>query len=435
MPRSRCSATATRADLTCTLVDLAYADDARCSATGASAADRDVAATPGRARADDGRANSRGSEAQRAHGIDRWHRCASGSRAVDGVRTRRCCWPTTVRYGFVDAVNPSDAARTFGPLRVALAGGDVAVAPFRSPPRVRAPGSGRLLGLPARARAASAGDCDAAAVCGDRRREVLAGRASSHRVRARCRRADLRSLSATGLATNAATQHRPACATPSIPQPPVSPRDYIARLHASAPGGNVQSAVCVQPRTPVSRRRASPARTTRRIFPPAARASRERCRSGGRRQRSSSIDERFAPADPASHGDARERLRLCISSAATRSLRRPAQPFVGILHGTPACGLRWRPATCIASTLRADARCRTRHARLRTPPVELRLGVYEAADAAEAGASSKRIRRSSSGEVAERQTQPPQKRPRQLVWVRIPPSLYLRWDRGYRARF
>ena len=84
--------------------------------------------------------------------------------------------------------------------------------------------------------------------------------------------------------------------------------------------------------------------------------------------------------------------------------------------------LRWVSGDVARARSARNARRRARNARLRNPKSPLASQRRRRANAAEAQRLLDAKQRVASGEVAEWQTQPPQKRPRQLMWVRLPPS-------------
>ena len=140
------------------------------------------------------------------------------------------------------------------------------------------------------------------------------------------------------------------------------------------------------------------------------------------------VDETFAPNDREC-GRALSSISGFAFVPGDVLIAPPHATYVGILHGHR---LAWialatrttsRAADVRASRGTPDRDARLRRSQRRVSPRRSRPST----DAAEARASSRRTRRSLQiamrGEVAEWQTQPPQKRPRQLMWVRIPPSL------------
>ena len=95
------------------------------------------------------------------------------------------------------------------------------------------------------------------------------------------------------------------------------------------------------------------------------------------------IEERFAPADPASTANL-ESISGFAFHTGDLLIAPDGAEFAGMFHGHRLAALRWRSGDIAGVTLR-----QTRGAELVTllfsrSPVELRLGIYQAADAAEA---------------------------------------------------
>jgi amino acid transporter len=282
-------------------------------------------------------------------------------------------------YGFIEAVNPSDQPREFGRMRVALSSREIDVPQFQLQARAV-----RLLavGTPSLTEAAanSASNSFSApspfvddrtlAIAGARLRIAFGPNAGAR----------IWELSAPGLG-NAGTSIgllRDAV----YPEPPASPRDYIAAYTHPLPAGTFNRAyACSTP-------------------PPSAAAPSVSCSydapdlptGGGRFERTltldadsneATIEERFTPNDAASSA----RLES-ISGFAYRAgdvvIAPDGANFVGLLHGRRLAALRWQSGDVDRVTVR-----HARGAELVTLvfarfDVNLRLGIYDVNDAAEA---------------------------------------------------
>ncbi len=276
-------------------------------------------------------------------------------------------------YGFVDAVNPSDSTRTFGPLAVTLASGDVAVPRFSVAAR-----SARLVPVgfaaPGALVSLHAGDATPPPFAANAS-QVLAG---SHLRIAFAPDAGARiwELSAPGLG-NAATSIgllRDAVS----PSPPVSPRDYIAAYTHPLPAGTFnRTYACTK--TPAAE--AAVECTYDAPDLPEGGAHFTRTLSLAQDGNEATIDETFHP-DTASA--TLESVSGFAFERGDELFAPPGETYVGILHGTRLAVLRWRPGDVQHVTL-----AHARGAEIVTlvfarSTVELHLGVY-AADATEAG--------------------------------------------------
>ncbi|MGA8534718.1 MAG: amino acid permease, partial [Candidatus Tumulicola sp.] len=228
-------------------------------------------------------------------------------------------------YAFIEAVNPSSAARTYAPGQVALAGRDVAVAPFDVAPR-----SARLVpvGLahadgativPVSSSATPPPFADDAAHILDngRLRVAFAPNAGAR----------ISELAAPGFGNVATSIGLLRDAT--APEPPASERDYIAAYTHPLPAGTFNRTYeC-----------ASPANTGVALGVACSYDAPDIPAGGARFERSLTlggdelvVDERFVPADPVSPAKL-----VSISGFAYRNgdvvLAPPGANFVGILRG------------------------------------------------------------------------------------------------------
>ncbi len=282
-------------------------------------------------------------------------------------------------YAFVAASNPSDTARSIGPLTVTLAKRRVVVPVFTLAAR-----SARL--IPVGLAVGSAGARATANVPATPPPFADAGAVTLQSANARLRvafapnaGARIAELSAPGF-TNAATSIgllRDAV----DPEPSPSARDYIAAYTHPLPagtfnrtydcaavevGGQSGERCCVRCARSSCRRGALCAY---------ARACKRRRRTG---RRSRVRSARSEINDPLA-----EHFRVCLQSRRYASQRRPAH-VIGVLHGTRLVVVRWRRGDVAHVDLR-----QTRGAELVTlifarRSVELRLSVLTARDATEA---------------------------------------------------
>ncbi len=281
-------------------------------------------------------------------------------------------------YAFVAAVNPSNTARTFGPMHVALSGGTIEVARFQLAARSR-----RLvpvgLGLVEKTSGSASLAWGTPSPFVDGAAHVLAG-ARLRVAFAPDAGARISELSAPGF-DNAATSIgllRDAI----VPEPPSSPRDYIAAYTHPLPAGTFNRAyVCAAPAIPA----AATSVTCEYDAPdlPAGGARFSRTLSLTPDANEIIVEERFAPADPASTANL-ESISGFAYQPGDVLLAPPGAQFVGILHQRRLAVLRWREGDVNRVTLK-----QTRGAELVTlvcarPAVEFRLGIYQAGDAAEA---------------------------------------------------
>jgi amino acid transporter len=281
-------------------------------------------------------------------------------------------------YGFVDVVNPSDAARTIGPMRVALEGRHIAIGRFALAAR-----SARLIpvgvSLVDAHRAASPTPSppppfvdDAAEVLTSARlRIVFAPEAGARISELRVIGSDDDVATSIGLLRDAVD-----------PEPPASARDYIAAYTHPLPAGTFNRTYAC---TPVLAGKAGTSATCSYDAPdiPAGGARFERRLTLAAAATELAVDERFAPVVPTS--PARFESVSGFAFHDGDALIAPSgAAFVGILHGHRLAGLRWRTGDVDRVALRA-----TRGAELVTlvfarTSVELRLGIYDANDPAEA---------------------------------------------------
>ena len=275
-------------------------------------------------------------------------------------------------YGFVDAINPSDAPRVFGPLTVTLDRGSVAVPRFSvaarsaqlvpvglTPASIASVAAGTATPPPF---AASASDV----VAGLRLRIAFAPDSGAR----------IWELSAPSLG-NAATSIgllRDAVSPP----PPVSARDYIAAYTHPLPAGTFNRAY------------ACTTRSAQTVVADCAYDAPDLPDGGARFTRTLSlapdgneatVDESFHPNTAASalesvSGFAFERGDLLLAP--------PGATYVGILHGTRLAVLRWRLGDVQHVTLAHARGAEVVTIVFAHSPVELHLGVYAAADATEA---------------------------------------------------
>ena len=276
-------------------------------------------------------------------------------------------------YGFVDAVNPSDTVRVFGPLSITLAQGDAAVPRFSVAAR-----SARLVpvGLEPAASAApsTTGTATPPPFIGGAS-QVLAG-SRLHLAFAPDAGARIWELSAPGLG-NAATSIgllRDAVS----PAPPSSPRDYIAAYTHPLPAGTFnRSYTCAT-------------RSAETAVIECAYDAPDLPDGGARFARTialapdgdeAAIEETFKPNAGAADlesvsGFAFERGDVLIAP--------PGSTYVGILHGSRLAVLRWRLGDVQRVTLTHARGAEIVTLVFARSPVELRLGMYSAAGATEA---------------------------------------------------
>ncbi len=283
-------------------------------------------------------------------------------------------------YAFVEAVNPSDAPRAFGPLRVALSGGPTEVARFQVAPRSQrlvpvglAPPARKSSGvatMPASATPPPFAPASTQVLDNGRVRVALAPDAGAR----------ISELTAPGF-DNAATSIgllRDAVS----PEPATSPRDYIgAYTHPLAAGTFNRPYAC----TPAPATTATSSMTCVYDAPdlPAGGARFARTLSLAGDGNEVAVEERFTPVDPASTSTLKSVSGFAFHTGDVL-IAPDGTNAVGILHGRRFATLGWRSGDVNRVTLK-----QTRGAELVTlilarPIVELRLGLYEADDAAEA---------------------------------------------------
>ncbi len=202
--------------------------------------------------------------------------------------------------------------------------------------------------------------------------------------------------------------------------PPASPRDYIAAYTHPLPAGTFNRTYTCDPRTAANS-----------LFKvgctydapdvPAGGANFTRRFELGPEAGELSVYEQFAPQDPSSSA------RLVSISGFTfvpgdQLLSSTGHDAIGILHAGRVATLRWNQDEVSLADVRSTRGAQVVTLVFSQRSIDLRLGIHAVTDAAEAQAATRRESAVTSGEVAEWQTQPPQKRPRQLMWVRLPPS-------------
>jgi amino acid transporter len=280
-------------------------------------------------------------------------------------------------YAFVEAVNPSDGPRTFGPLRVALSGRDIDVAQFHLPSR-----SGRLLPIgfaQPSGETASGTTSSAPSPFVDAAAQVLSG-AQLRVAFAPNAGARISELTAPGF-DNAATSIgllRDAV----YPEPVASARDYISAYTHPLPAGTFNRAYLCTEATATA---ATTSVTCAYDAPdlPAGGARFDRTLTLGDASNELIVDERFTPADPTSKAELESISGFAFHSGDVLIAPNQAN-FVGILHGRRLAALRWRAGDVDRVILK-----QTRGAALVTlvfarSAIELHLGVHDAGDPAEA---------------------------------------------------
>jgi hypothetical protein len=281
-------------------------------------------------------------------------------------------------YAFVEAVNPSPVGRTIGPLRVQLSSGSVGVASFTLAPR-----SQRLVpvGLPVPAADVHAGlsalatpppftGDDVQTLDNSRLRVAFAPNAGA-RISGFTADGVDNAASSIGLLRDGV-----------FPEPAISPRDYIAAYTHPLPAGTFNRAYgCDIATATVDASSVSCEYDAPDLPTGGARFS--RTLTLGNNDDELAIEESFAPADPAPTANL-ESISGFAFHTGDLLIAPDGAEFVGILHGHRLAALRWRSGDVTHVTLK-----QTRGAELVTllfarSPVELRLGIYQAADAAEA---------------------------------------------------
>ncbi|MEO6836052.1 MAG: amino acid permease [Candidatus Tumulicola sp.] len=283
-------------------------------------------------------------------------------------------------YGFVDAVNPSDVPRAIGPIHVALRRGAAEVARFQLGPRSarlvplglsKLPGAGSALVSQTSPDTPAPFDDDAAERLDNTGLLVVFAPNAGARI------SELRAPGGDNAATSIGLLRDAV-----DPEPAVSARDYIAAYTHPLPAGTFN-------RPYACTATADDSGTLRKACTydapdlPAGGARFERSLALAAGGNEVVVTERLTPVDRASPAKLEsisgfafhEGDILVAPSGAT---------FIGILHGRRLAALRWRAGDVDRVTLR-----QTRGAQLVTlvfahASVELRLGVYEARDAAEA---------------------------------------------------
>ncbi len=283
-------------------------------------------------------------------------------------------------YAFIEAVNPSDAPRTFGPLRIALSGGAAEVTRFQLAPR-----SQRLVpvGLVPPVRKLRDASTLQASTTPPPFAAVAAQVLDNGRVRlafAPDAGARISELTGPGL-DNAATSIgllRDAVS----PEPATSPRDYIATYtHPIATGTFNRPYACTTAPTTATTNSITCAYDAPDL--PAGGGHFARTLSLVNDANEITVEERFTPVDVASTSNLKSVSGFAFHAGDV--LIAPAGAnAIGILHGKRFATLGWRSGDVNRVTLK-----QTRGAELVTlifarPSVELRLGIYEADDAAEA---------------------------------------------------
>ena len=278
-------------------------------------------------------------------------------------------------YGFIEAVNPSEAARSFGPMRVTLASRAAIVPPFALAAR-----SARLIPLgvgavtqtaPAPAVATPppfAGD-DAVTLAGTSNRlRVAFAPAAGARIAELSAEGFTNAASGIGLLRDAVD-----------PEPPPSARDYIAAYTHPLPAGTFNRAYDCS-------RVASAAEVVERCSYeapdlPTGGALFKRTLALDKNGNELVADLEYAPRDPQSPARLESISGFAFSQDDTLVT---ASGAVGILHGARFATLRWRPEQVASVRLR-----RTRGAEIvtlifavRSP--EVRLAVATAHDVSEA---------------------------------------------------
>ena len=281
-------------------------------------------------------------------------------------------------YAFVEAVNPSTAARTIGPLRVRLSRGSVDVASFTLAPR-----SQQLVpvGLPVAATGAPAalsavatpppftGD-DPQTLDNSRLRVAFAPNAGARISNLASDGVD-NAASSIGLLRDAV-----------FPEPAISPRDYIAAYTHSLPAGTFNRAyACGAVTSAVGGSSVTCEYDAPDLPTGGGRFSRTLALASNDDELT--VEERFIPTNPGSTANL-ESISGFAFHTGDLLIAPDGAAFVGILHGHRLAALRWRNGDVTRVTLN-----QMRGAELVTlvfarSPVELRLGIYQAADAAEA---------------------------------------------------
>jgi hypothetical protein len=281
-------------------------------------------------------------------------------------------------YAFVDAVNPSTTSRTVGPLQVRLRSGTVRIPPFAVAPRsARLIPAGNLRGVNAPQHSAPPERTGSEPLD---RHSVRLDSPAFHVAFSPAAGARVWDLHATG-GDNAASSIGLLRDTVD-PEPSPSSRDYIAPYtHPLAAGTFNRTYTCaeVHDDTSVMRERCSYDAPDL----PAGGGRFERTLSLGADGSSLTVSERLSPSDPAAN------VRLeSISGFAFRSgdelLNPPGASYVAIVHRGYVTVLRWEPNAVQTATVRA-----TRGAQLVTLVFRgltgaLRLEIHAARDAAEA---------------------------------------------------
>lgn len=279
-------------------------------------------------------------------------------------------------YGFIDAVNPSDVTRTYGPTNVMLTGGDATVSQFSVPPR-----SARL--VPVGLRLATTESAAPTAIAtpppfSDPSGTVLT---SEHLRLGFAPNAGARVAELTAPDLGNASTSIGLLRDAIFPAPPASSRDYIAAYTHPLPAGTFnRTYTCVnQPATEVAAVDCTydapdiptgGGRFTRTITMPTVGAE-------------ATIEESFSPNDGAStaklesiSGFAFERGDSVVTPEGVDG--------VGILHAPRLATLRWHNGDVESVQLKHTRGAEIVALVFARSPVELRLGLYRAVDAAEA---------------------------------------------------
>jgi amino acid transporter len=282
------------------------------------------------------------------------------------------------RYAFVEAVNPSDAPRTFGPLHAALAGGSAEVDQFTVAPR-----SARLVPVGIADTLSSTATPEFSAATPSPFRAGGASVLTSTRVqigfgpRAGARIWELRTPGFANASTSIGLLRDAV-----DPQAPVSARDYIAAYTHPLPAGTFNRTYYCNTPTAAG---ATTTVTCTYDAPdlPAGGGRFSRTLTLGHNDDAVVIEERFQAVDQTSTAKL-ESVSGFAFDAGDVLIAPDGANFVGILHGHQLAALQWAAGDVERVTLK-----QTRGAELVTlvcarSPVRFRLGIYQATNAAEA---------------------------------------------------
>ncbi|HEY5425890.1 MAG TPA: amino acid permease [Candidatus Tumulicola sp.] len=315
--------------------------------------------------------------------LKRGHRIASGLASLNGSPLTRAPGATLLladddSYAFLDVVNPSDVPREIGPIQVALLHRRVAVRRFQIGPR-----SARLvpIGISARALSAAAApplpsapppfvDDGARIIAGTQLRVSFAPDAGARISELRAPGTD-NAATSVGLLRDAVD-----------PEPAASARDYIAAYTHPLPAGTFNRAYACEPIV------SAPATTTVACTYdapdiPAGGARFERRIALAAASRELVVDERFTPVDRGTGAKLESISGFAFHAGDVMVAPRDAD-FAGVLHGRRLAALRWRSGDVDRVVLRQARGVELVTLVFARPSVQLRLGIFEARDGAEA---------------------------------------------------